>query len=151
MTEWGREWEDHGLIEESLVVVNGPDISMTCSLFTFHQSKVWHKQNFLCGWMDKVVNNSLTTMYISSRWLGLKPGGYSEKFWRGCGAGFRNHILGYGDRGSKSYPWLRKMGQNQTLDDRKCHQINHFWSSFAWNWWNIAQILSFAWKKKWWN
>ena len=38
-----------------------------------------------------------------------------------CGPDFRNHTLGYGDRGPKSYPWLRTMGQNQTLDNRKCH------------------------------
>ena len=63
---------------------------------------------------------------------------------RVCGPGFRNHTLGYGDRGPKSYPWLWKLGQNQTLHNRKCHQINHFWSNFAWNWSNLAQILSFA-------
>ena len=67
-----------------------------------------------------------------------------------CGPRFCNHTLGYGDRGPKSYPWLRKMGQNKTLDSRKCHQINHFWSNFARNWSNLAQILSFA-SKKWWN
>ena len=38
--------------------------------------------------------------------------------------GFRDHILGYGDRGPKSYPRLWKMAQNQTLDDRKSQQIN---------------------------
>ena len=43
-----------------------------------------------------------------------------------CGPSFRNHTLGYGDRGPKSYPWLRKMGQNQTLNNRIYHQINHF-------------------------
>ena len=32
----------------------------------------------------------------------------------------------------------------------KCHQINHFWSNFAWNWSNSAWILSFA-SEKWWN
>ena len=64
-----------------------------------------------------------------------------------CGPGFCNHTLGYGDRGPKSYPWLRKMGQNKTLDSRKCHQINHFWSNFARNWSNLAQILSFAYEK----
>ena len=48
---------------------------------------------------------------------------------------FRNCTLGYGDLGPKLYPWLRKMGQNHILDNRKCHQINHFWSNFAWNYW----------------
>ena len=43
---------------------------------------------------------------------------------RMCGPGFRNHTLGYGDRGPKSYPWLWKVGQNQTLDNRKYHQKN---------------------------
>ena len=52
--------------------------------------------------------------------------------------------LGSRDRGPKSYPWLRKMGQNQTLDSKKCHKIKHFWSTFAWNWWNLAHTLSFA-------
>ena len=64
-----------------------------------------------------------------------------------CGLGFRNHTLGYGDRRPKSYPWLGKMDQNQSLYNRKYHQINHFGSNFAWNWSNLAQILSFAWKK----
>ena len=36
-----------------------------------------------------------------------------------------NHTLGYGDEGPKAYTWIRKMGQNQTFDNRKCHQINH--------------------------
>ena len=50
-------------------------------------------------------------------------GGVLRKILTGvCDLGFRNHTLGYGDRG-----WLlRKMGQNQSLDNRKCHQINHF-------------------------
>ena len=66
---------------------------------------------------------------------GVGGGGYSEKFWRGVRPSFfRNHTLGYGDRGPKSYPWLWKMGQNQTLGNRKYHKINHFWSNFAWNW-----------------
>ena len=65
-------------------------------------------------------------------------GGFSEKFWRGCaGQVFRNHTLGYGDRGPKSYHWLWKMGQNHTLNNRKYHQINHSWSNFAPNWSNI--------------
>ena len=38
---------------------------------------------------------------------------------RVCSPSFRNHNLGYGDRGPKSYPWLRKMGQNQNLDKKK--------------------------------
>ena len=66
-----------------------------------------------------------------------------------CGMSCCNRTLGYGDRGPKSYAWLWKMGQNQTLDTRKCHQINHFWSNFACNWSNLAQILSFASKKCW--
>ena len=57
-----------------------------------------------------------------------------------CGPGFHYHTLGYGDQGPKSYPWLWKMDQNQTLDNRKCHQINHFWRNFAWNWSHLAQI-----------
>ena len=61
-----------------------------------------------------------------------------------CSPGFRNGTLGYGDRGSKSYPWLRRMGQNLTLDNRKYHQINHFWSNFAWNWSNLTKILLIA-------
>ena len=64
-----------------------------------------------------------------------------------CGPGFCNHTLGYGDRGPKSYPWLWKMGQNRTLDIRKWHQINLFWSNLAWNWSNLVQILWFASKK----
>ena len=64
-----------------------------------------------------------------------------------CHPGFHNHTLGYGDWGPKSYPWLQKMGQNQTLDIRKYHLINHFWSNFAWNWSNLAKILSFSLKK----
>ena len=70
-------------------------------------------------------------------------GGTPKKFDGVCGPGFRNHTLGYGDRGPKLYPWLRKMGQNQTLDNRKYHQINHFWSNFAWTS-NLDQILSFV-------
>ena len=57
-----------------------------------------------------------------------------------CGSGFHNHTLGYGDRGPKSYLWLQKMSQNNTLDNRKCHQSNHFWSNISWNWSNLAQI-----------
>ena len=72
-------------------------------------------------------------------------GGVLRKILTGvCGQGFRNHTLGYGDWRPKSYPWLRKMGQNQTLDNRKCYQINHFRSNFAWNWSNLVQFLSFA-------
>ena len=64
-----------------------------------------------------------------------------------CSPGFCNHTLGYRERRTKSYPWLWKMCQNQTPDNRKYHQINHFWSNFAWSWSNLAQILSFASKK----
>ena len=65
----------------------------------------------------------------------ILPGGVLQKILTGvCGPGFRNHTLGYGDWGPKSYPWLWKMGQNRTFDNRKYHQINHFWSNFAWNW-----------------
>ena len=55
-------------------------------------------------------------------------GGGLKKLTGLCGPGFRNHTLGYGDRGPKSsrYLWLRKMGENQTLHNRKCHQIDHF-------------------------
>ena len=36
-------------------------------------------------------------------------GGVLRKILTGvCGPGFRNHTLGYGDQGTKSYPWLRK-------------------------------------------
>ena len=52
----------------------------------------------------------------------------------GCGPGFHNHTLGYGDWRPKSFPWLRKMGQNQTFGNRKNYQINQFGSNFAWNW-----------------
>ena len=53
---------------------------------------------------------------------------------------------------SQPYPWLREprariihlaiseMGQNQTLDNRKYHQINLFWSNFAWNWSHLAKF-----------
>ena len=72
---------------------------------------------------------------------------YSEKNLTGvCSLSFPKHTFGYGDWGPKSYPWLRKMGQNQTLDKRKCPQINHLWSNFGWNWSNLAQILSNVYK-----
>ena len=35
-----------------------------------------------------------------------------------------------------------------TPPGRKCHQINHFWSNFAWNWSNLPQILSYISLKK---
>ena len=61
-----------------------------------------------------------------------RDGGTLKNFDGVCGPGFRNHSLGYGDRGPKSYPCLRKMGQNQTKpDNMKIHQINHFWSNYA--------------------
>ena len=61
-------------------------------------------------------------------------GGLLRKILKGvCGLDFPNHTLGYGDRGLKSYPWLWKMGQNQTLCNSKCHQINHFWSMISFN------------------
>ena len=54
-----------------------------------------------------------------------------------CGPGFHNRTLGYGDRGPKSYPWLRKMGQNQTLTvgnvtnlttfEALLHEIGQIW------------------------
>ena len=80
------------------------------------------------------------------------PAGYSEKFWGGCAPGFRNHTLGYTetDRGPKSYPWLWKMGQNQTLDNGKVtklttfeailHEIDQIWPK-------SCHLL----RKKWWN
>ena len=72
-------------------------------------------------------------------------GGVLRKFFMGVvRSGFWHPTLGYRDRGPKSYPWLRKMDQNQTLYNRKCQQINHFCSNFAWNWSNLAQILPFV-------
>ena len=49
---------------------------------------------------------------------------YFEKMLMGvCGPDFRNHTLGYGDLGpNHTYPYLRKIGRNRTLDDGKCHQ-----------------------------
>ena len=78
-----------------------------------------------------------------------KSCGVPPKKLTGCAARISAIVpqLGYGNRWPKSYLWLRKMGQNQTLNNRKCHQINHFWSNFAWNWSNLSQILSIARKK----
>ena len=80
------------------------------------------------------------TLFVNA----AKSRGGTPKKLTGCAARVFATIpqLGYRDRGPKSYLWLRKMGQNQILDNRKCHQINYFWSNFAWNWSNLSQIFS---------
>ena len=72
------------------------------------------------------------TLFVNA---GKSRGGCSKKKLTGCAARVFATIpqLGYGDQGPKSYLWLRKMGQNQTLNNRKCHQINHFWINHFWS------------------
>ena len=94
------------------------------------------KRNFAPGLMNM--------MYLARGGVG----GVLQKNWQGCSARVLcNHTLGYGDRGPKSYPWLRKMGQNQTLDNGKYHQINHFFKRFCMNLVKLGQNLVICFEK----
>ena len=92
---------------------------------------------FHLGVTNSIESHFAEYTFILIRWPIINMGG-----WWGVGVrvlrkkidgvvrdpGFRNYTLSYGDRGPKSYSWLRKMGQSQTLDNRKSHQTNNFWS-----------------------
>ena len=92
---------------------------------------------FHLGVTNSIESHFAEYTFILIRWPIINMGG-----WWGLGVrvlrkkndggvrdpGFRNYTLSYGDRGPKSCSWLRKMGQSQTLDNRKSHQTNNFWS-----------------------
>ena len=94
---------------------------------------------FQTNWISYIFNWDVRCLCCWWHWFHVlfwASHNYPQLNWRTFltgvhGPGFHNHTLGYRDRGPKSYPWLRKMCQNQTLDNRKCHQVNHFWSNCA--------------------
>ena len=115
------------------------------------QSEV-HKWSFACIFITTNFFNILQTcqffcwQVVDCKVL-LSGGTWKKNDVRMCDPGFHNHTLGYEDWGPKLYPFLQKIGQNHTFDNRKYHENNYFDA----NLYEIGQIwpksCHLVWKK----
>ena len=101
-------------------------------------------------WYNYVISNSVPsggTVIWQGGWGGI------EKFWKGCAAPVFATVpltLSYRDWGPKSYPWLWKMGENQTLDNNNVTKLTTL-KQFCMKLVKFDPILVICLEKKWWN